>query len=80
MRVIACLAEGMSLRGTARFFEIASNTGRRWWIEAAEQWQVFSADFLYDVHVNHVQRDELCAVLSAGRDDAFSETGAIERL
>ena len=80
MRVIACLAEGLGLRGTARFFEIAPNTVRRWWIEAAEQRQVFSANFLYDVHVNHVQRDELYAVLSAGRDDAVSETEAIERL
>src|SRR6266478_3646078 len=37
VRVIACLAEGMGIRGTARVFEVDPNTVLQWLVEAAEQ-------------------------------------------
>ena len=80
MQVIACLAEGLGIRGTARVFEIDPNTVLQWLVEAAEQLQAFSASFLHDLHLNQVQLDELYAVLSAVRDGDLSEAEAIERL
>ena len=68
MRVIACLAEGLGIRGTARVFEIDPNTVLQWLVEAAEQLKAFSAYFLHELHLNQVQLDELYAVLSAVRD------------
>jgi transposase-like protein len=80
VRVIACLAEGLGIRGTARVFEIDPNTVLQWLVEAAEQLQAFSAYFLHDLRLNQVQLDELYAVLSAVRDGSVSEPEAIERL
>jgi IS1 family transposase len=80
VRVMACLAEGLGIRGTARVFEIDPNTVLSWLVEAAEQLQAFSAYFLHELHVNQVQLDELYAVLSAVRDGDISEAEAIERL
>jgi hypothetical protein len=80
VRVIACLAEGLGIRGTARVFEIDPNTVLSWLGEAAEQLHAFSAYFLHEVHLNQVQLDELYAVLSAVRDGDISEAEAIERL
>ena len=78
--VIACLAEGLGIRGTARVFEIDPNTVLQWLVEAAEQLQAFSAYFLHDLHLTQVQLDELYAVLSAVRDGKLSEDEAIDRL
>jgi transposase-like protein len=47
VRVIACLAEGLGIRGTARVFEVDSNTVLQWLIEAAEQLQAFSRRSIY---------------------------------
>jgi transposase-like protein/IS1 family transposase len=80
VRVIACLAEGLGIRGTARVFEIDPNTVLQWLVEAAEQLKDFSAYFLHELHLNQVQLDELYAVLSAVRNGEVSETEAIERL
>jgi IS1 family transposase len=80
VRVIACLAEGLGIRGTARVFEIDPNTVLQWLVEAAEQLNAFSTYFLHDLHLNQVQLDELYAVLSAVRDGDISEAEAIERL
>jgi hypothetical protein len=80
VRVIACLAEGLGIRGTARVFEIDPNTVLGWLVEAAEQLHAFSAYFLHELHLNQVQLDELYAVLRAVRDGDVSETEAIERL
>jgi len=80
VHVIACLAEGLGIRGTARVFEIDPNTVLQWLVEAAEQLQAFSAYFLHDVHLNQIQLDELYAVLSAVRDGNLSEDEAIEHL
>jgi len=64
VRVIACLAEGMGIRGTARVFEVDPNTVLQWLVEAAEQLQAFSRHVLHDVRVGQVQLDELFGVCS----------------
>jgi transposase-like protein len=53
VRVLACLAEGLGIRATARVFEVAPNTVLQWLVEAAEQLRAFSRSFLCDVHVEH---------------------------
>jgi hypothetical protein len=80
VRVIACLAEGLGIRGTARVFEIDPNTVLQWLVEAAEQLQACSQHFLHDVRVRQVQLDELCALLSAVKDGTVSAAEAIKRL
>jgi len=80
VRVIACLAEGLGIRGTARVFEVDANTVLQWLIEAAEQLRAFSQHFLHDVRVRQVQLDELFALLSAVKSGEVSEAEAIERL
>jgi len=78
VRVIACLAEGLGIRGTARVFEIDSNTVLGWLVEAAEHLHAFSAYFLHELHFHQVHLDELYAVLSAVRDGDVSAAEAIE--
>jgi hypothetical protein len=80
VRVIACLAEGLGIRGTARVFEVDPNTVLQWLVEAAEQLQAFSRHVLHDVRVRQVQLDELFALLSAVKAGEVSEAEAIERL
>jgi hypothetical protein len=80
VHVMACLAEGLGIRGTARVFEIDPNTVLSWLVEAAEQLRAFAQYFLHDLHLTQVQLDELYAVLSAVKDGALSEDQAIERL
>jgi len=80
VRVLACLAEGLGIRATARVFEVAPNTVLHWLVEAAEQLTAFSASFLCEVHVTQLQLDELYAVLSAVKDGELSEAKAIRRL
>ena len=36
LRVLACLAEGLGMRATARVFEVDPNTVLGWLVEAAE--------------------------------------------
>lgn len=78
--VLACLAEGLGIRATARVFEVDPNTGLGWLVEAAEQLQTFVQYVLCDVHVKQLQLDELYAVLSAVKDGTLSEAKAIEPL
>ena len=80
VRVIACLAEGLGIRGTARVFEVDPNTVLQWLVEAADQLRAFSRHVLHDVRVRQVQLDELFALLSAVKDGAVSEADAIARL
>jgi IS1 family transposase len=80
VRVLACLAEGLGIRATARVFEVDPNTVLHWLVEAAEQLKAFSSHFLCEVHVQQVQLDELYAVLSAVKDGQMSEEEAIRRL
>ena len=78
--VIACLAEGLGIRGTARVCEIDPNTVLGWLVQAAEQLKAFATYLLHDLHLTQVQLDELYAVLRAVRDGDISEAEAIERL
>jgi IS1 family transposase len=80
VRVIACLAEGMGIRGTARVFEVDPNTVWQWLVEAAEQLRAFSQHFLHGIRVRQVQLDELFALLSAVKAGEVSEADAIARL
>jgi IS1 family transposase len=80
VRVLACLAEGLGIRGTARVFEVDPNTVLQWLVAAAEQLRAFSQHFLHDVRVRQVQLDEVFALLSAVKEGAVSEADAIERL
>jgi IS1 family transposase len=80
VHVLACLAEGLGIRGAARVFEIDPNTVLHWLVEAAEQLRVFSRFFLCDVHVHQLQLDELYALLRDIKAGAISEEEAIEHL
>jgi IS1 family transposase len=80
VRVLACLAEGLGIRATARVCEVAPNTVLAWLVEAAEQLRAFSASFLCKVYVNQLQPDELYAVLREVKAGAISEDEAITRL
>ena len=80
VRVIACLAEGLGIRGTARVFDVDPNTVLQWLVEAAEQLQAFSRHVLRAVRVRQVQLDERFALLSAVQDGEVSAAEAIARL
>jgi len=80
VHVLAYLAEGLGIRATARVFEVAPNTVLAWLMEAAEHLRAFSRYFLCDVHVEHLQLDELYAVLRDRKAGAISDDEAIERL
>jgi len=78
--VLACLAEGLGIRATARVCEVDPNTVLHWLVEAAEQLQAFTHYFLCDVHVEQLQLDELYAVIRTLKTGQISEGDAIERL
>jgi IS1 family transposase len=80
VRVLACLAEGLGIRATARVFEVDPNTVLHWLVEAAEQLQAFTRYFLCDVHVHQVQLDELYAVIRSLKAGEMSEEDVIQRL
>jgi IS1 family transposase len=80
VRVLACLAEALGIRATARVFEVDPNTVLHWLVEAAEQLQAFTRYFLCDVHVKQVQLDELYAVIRDLKAGEMSADDAIERL
>ena len=80
VRVLACLAEGLGLRATARVFEVDANTVLQWLVEAAEQLRAFAAYFLCVLHLEQRQLDALYAVLREVKDGNRSEDEAIRRL
>src|SRR5215471_1311735 len=80
VHVLACLAEGLGIRATARVFEVAPNTVLHWLIEAAEQLRAFAAYVLCDLHLEQLQLDELYAVLRDCKAGAISDDEAITRL
>jgi hypothetical protein len=80
VRVLACVAEGLGIRATARVFEVDAHTVLHWLIEAAEHLRAFSVYFLCDLHVKQLQRDELYAVLRDLKAGAIGEDEAIQRL
>jgi IS1 family transposase len=80
VRVIACLAEGLGIRGTARVFEVDPSTVLQWLVGAAELLRAFSQHVLQGIRVRQVQLDELFALLSAVKTGEVSEAEAITRL
>jgi IS1 family transposase len=80
VRVLACRAEGLGIRATARVFEVDPKTVLHWLVEAAEHLRAFSASCLCEVHVRQVHLDELYAVLRAVKAGERSEDEAIQRL
>ena len=80
VRVLACLAEGLGIRATARVFEVDLNTVLHWLVEAADQLRAFSAYFLCDLHVEQWQLDEVYAVLRDRKAGAISDEEAMSRL
>jgi hypothetical protein len=80
VHVLACLAEGLGIRATARVFEVDANTVLHWLVEAAEQLRAFSAYFLCDLHLEQLQLDEMYAVLRARKVGEINDDEAIKRL
>src|SRR5713101_9161682 len=80
VRVLACLAEGLRIRGTARVFAVDPNTVLQWLVEAAEQLRAFAQYFLHDVRVTQGQLDALSALLSAVKHGEISAGETVERL
>src|SRR5262252_4318134 len=80
VHVLACLAEGLGIRATARVFEVAPNTVLQWLVEAAEQLRAFAAYFLCDLHLEQLQLDEVYAVLRALKSGVINDDEAIKRL
>jgi transposase-like protein len=80
VRVLACLAEGLGIRATARVFEVDAHTVLHWLGEAAEHLRAFSVSFLCDLHVEQVQLDELYAVLRELKAGEINDDEAIKRL
>src|SRR5215472_16243681 len=80
VQVLACLAEGLGIRATARVFAVDANTVLHWLVEAAEPLRAFSAYFLCDVHVEQLQLDELYTVRRDLNAGLLSDDEAIERL
>jgi transposase-like protein len=80
VRVLACLAEGLGIRATARVFEVAPTTVLQWLAEAAEHLRAFSASFLCNLHLEQLQLDELYAVLRAFKAGEITDDEALTRL
>jgi IS1 family transposase len=80
VRVLACWAEGLGIRATARVFEVDPDTGLQWLVAAAAQLQTFTSSFLCDMHVTQRPLDELYAVIRALKTGESSEDDALKRL
>jgi hypothetical protein len=80
VRVLACLAEGLGIRATARVFEVNANTVLPWLVAAAAPLRAFAASFLCALHVQQLQLDELYAVLRELKAGTIRDDEAIERL
>jgi hypothetical protein len=80
VRVLACLAEGLGIRATARVFEGAPHTVLQGLAEAAEQLRALSAYFLCDLPLEQLQLDELYAVLRAFKAGEITDDEALQRL
>jgi transposase-like protein len=54
-RGMACLAEGLGMRATARVFEVDPKTVLRWLGEAAEPLRALSPYFRHELRLHQVQ-------------------------
>ena len=79
VRVIACWAEGIGRRGTARVVEGGPNTVLPWWVEAAARCRACADDVRHDGSPRPGHWDARDAVRSAINDGEVSEDEAIER-
>src|SRR5438093_5588357 len=79
-RVLACLAEGLGIRATARVFEMAPNTVLPWRVAAAEHLKACTRDVLGDRPLTQWPLDELSAVLRGVQEGESSAQQAIKRL
>ena len=79
VHVLACLAEGLGIRATARVFEVDAQTVLQWLVEAAEQLRAFSRYFLCAVHVKQLQLDEIMYHPQSGWFDEGPQRGPIMR-
>jgi hypothetical protein len=80
VHVLACLAEGLGLRATARVCAVDATTVLPWLGEAAEPLRAFSASFLCDLPLEQLPLDAVYAVLRACKAGESSEEEAITRL
>jgi hypothetical protein len=80
VHVLACLAEGLGIRATARVFEVAPNAVPQGLVEAAGQHRAFCAYFLCHLHLEQLQLDELYAVLRELKTGEINDNEAIARL
>jgi len=80
VHVLACLAEGVGMRATARGCEVAPNTVWHWLGEAAAHLTAFARYFLCARHVKQLQLDALYAGLRDVKDGALNADEAIKRL
>jgi transposase-like protein len=78
VHAVAALAEGLGIRAVARVFEVDPTTVRAWLSEAATQLAAFSRSLLHEVHVNHVQFDELFTLVSEAKAGPGNEAEANE--
>jgi hypothetical protein len=58
-RALACVAEGMGLRATARVLGVKPDDVLRWLRRAGQHPELVSADWMRNLHVEPVQLDEL---------------------
>jgi hypothetical protein len=80
VRVLACVAEGLGIRATARVFEVGPTTVLHWLVEAAEPLRAFAAYFLCNLHLEQLQLDALYAVLLDLKAGTIHDDEAIQRL
>jgi hypothetical protein len=80
VRVIACVAAGLGIRGTARGCEVAAHTVLHGLVEAAEQLRACTQHARHDVRVRQGPMDDLFALLSAVKAGDVSPADAIARL
>jgi IS1 family transposase/transposase-like protein len=80
VQVVTALAEGLGIRAAARVFAVDPNTVLAWLSETSAHLVTFSRSLLHDVHVNHMQLDEVFAVLGEHKAGQVSDTEAIEPL
>ena len=74
------MVQGFGLRGTARGGEVDPHPGLQWLVEAVEPLRAFSQHVLHGIRVRPVQREALCARLSAVQAGEVSAADASARL
>jgi len=79
VHVLACGAEGLGMRATARVFEVAPKTVLHGLVEAAEPRHALTSYFLGEGHLHQVQLAEWSAGRSAVKDGQMRADEALHR-